>query len=243
MRYFKVIYDFAATEAVELSVKKGETVMCSEAIERDGWIKVEVATDTRRKGFVPLSYLKEQSAVVPLSNTTSAQPTPSRMSPPQAKAVATVPSQQQSQGYANDGSTMINTTVVSSNINNANGANMYGGMTPSDYAANPAAVVDAFMKNEVFFKQLMKQRQEALSKMEAALADASADVVSCKDRNAILARKLRDLDQQTEKERRKWKERVEEEKLSIQRAAASAASLYGPGIESRTVRITETIRH
>eukprot|EP00388_Colpodella_angusta_P006533 GDKJ01019242.1.p1 GENE.GDKJ01019242.1~~GDKJ01019242.1.p1 ORF type:complete len:115 (-),score=13.66 GDKJ01019242.1:80-397(-) len=96
------------------------------------------------------------------------------------------------------------------------------------------------MKNEVFFKQLMKQRQEALSKMESALTDATADVAACKDKNAVLARKLRDLDQQTEKERRKWRERVEEERLSIQRAAASASSLHGPGIESRTVRVTET---
>ena len=233
MRYFKVLYDFAASEAVELSVKKGETVTCSEVVERDGWIKVELATDSRRKGFVPVSYLKEQSQPQPQPSASSAVRSPSSG----GNAVASSHSHHQHHSAPAEASMVGNTTIV----NSGGGASIVpGAMTPSDYAANPAAVVDAFMKNEVFFKQLMKQRQEALSKMEAALADAVADVASCKDKNAILARKLRDLDQQTEKERRKWRERVEEEKMSIQRAAASAASLYGPAVESRTVRVTDT---
>jgi gas vesicle protein len=106
--------------------------------------------------------------------------------------------------------------------------------------SDPNSVVEAFMKNEVYFRQLMRQRQEALAKLESGINEAVADVAACKDKNSILARKLRDLDQTIEKERKKWRERVEEEKLLVQRSVHSSARV-NPGSTS-TLQVATTTR-
>lgn len=80
---------------------------------------------------------------------------------------------------------------------------------------NPAAVVEGFMKNEVYFRQLMKQRQDALAKIESAMAEVVSEVAVCKDRNHQVSRKLKDLDQLIGNERRKWKARADEERLVL----------------------------
>ncbi|KEG12895.1 putative SH3 domain protein [Trypanosoma grayi] len=85
---------------------------------------------------------------------------------------------------------------------------------------DPNAVVEAFMKNELHFKQLVRQRQDALAQMRSTLEGAMADVAACKEKNATLARKLRDLDQCVEKERKRWKDRIEEERAYISRSVS-----------------------
>jgi hypothetical protein len=63
MKYYKAVYDFVASDAVELSVKCGELLCVTEYVEHEGWVKAEVASDTRRRGFVPLSYVKEHTVL------------------------------------------------------------------------------------------------------------------------------------------------------------------------------------
>jgi hypothetical protein len=104
----------------------------------------------------------------------------------------------------------------------------------SSTTPNPAAVVETFMKNEIYFKQLMKQRRDAIGKLDAALKDAASEVDAAKDKQQQLSRRLRDLDSMVQKERKKWKERVEEERLLLaQRMGAS-----GPPASSTTVTTT-----
>ena len=207
MKYFKAVYDFVASDAVELSVKRGELLCVTEHIEHDGWIKVEVASDTRRRGFVPLGYVKEH-AVLPNESI--------EKSPARGDASSSTFS-----GAAQSLGTALRESQVSTHHRDSLAVQPYQQhniLVDSSSTSNPSpSVVDAFMKNEVYFKQLMKQRQEALSKIEGMLSDAAADVGACKDKNATLSRKLRDLDQNIERERRRWKERVDEEKLLIQR--------------------------
>jgi hypothetical protein len=62
MRYYKVLHDFHAADSVELSVKKGDLVAAPEHVEQDGWLKVELASDSRRRGFVPATYVRECGA-------------------------------------------------------------------------------------------------------------------------------------------------------------------------------------
>eukprot|EP00758_Cryptobia_borreli_P002134 Tbor_TRINITY_DN2815_c0_g1::TRINITY_DN2815_c0_g1_i1::g.23161::m.23161 len=235
MRYFKATYDFTASEPVELSVKKGELMCCSEYVEHDGWIKVEAASDTRRKGFVPMSYMKEQQApeqqsqhdISSRSNNLSSLVVASGedVSSHSAAAVALTSgiSRERHSPSRQYGSSDCQLTIA-------------GNATD---VPNPS-VVEAFMKNEVYFKQLMKQRQEALTKMESLLSEAENDVSSCKDKNAVLARKLRDLDQNIDKERRMWKERLEEEKLLIQRSASTASAYFPEVMVSRKVTVSHT---
>lgn len=243
MKYFKVLHDFSSTDVVELSVKKGDLVCAQERIEQDGWIKVELASDTRRKGFVPATYVREVSnAGGPSSSFAGTTATPSRnhqYAPQDAhsntftnaalsyaeKAMggAAHPSPLQA-AYSSASKSSIGHNQ-SSTIAVAAPPVEPSGMHPTtNFLANPNAVVEAFMKNEVYFKQLMKQRQESLVKLENGIAEALTDVSACKDKNSILARKLRDLDNTIEKERKKWKERVEEEKSLVHRAANTTSA-------------------
>lgn len=88
----------------------------------------------------------------------------------------------------------------------------------------PAPVIETFMKNELFYKDLLRQRQEAMERLERIIGEAAADIATCKDKNSQLTRKLKDLDQLLDKERRKWKDRVDEEKLILTQKTASASS-------------------
>jgi hypothetical protein len=97
-------------------------------------------------------------------------------------------------------------------------------MMVSSAIPNPAAVVEGFMKNEMYFRQLMKQRQEALTKIEAALGEVMTEVAVCRDRNSQVAKKLKDLDGLVTKERRKWKERADEERVVLAQKSAAPLS-------------------
>lgn len=274
MKYFKVLHDFTGADAVELTVKKGDLVCAHERIEQDGWLKVEYASDTRRKGFVPLTYVREVAnpaltssleaatgaagfsyASPSVSFNTTPQPTSAAASattaatsftsaavslgekmvqnsavPPSPLQAAYAPAQPARQSapppqpsFSSRAGLQSSSFVPSSTFASSSDSAL-NTLNTSTFLQNPNAVVEAFMKNEVYFKQLMKQRQDALARLEGGLADAVADVAACKDKNAILARKLRDLDMTIEKERKKWRERVDEEKLLIQRAASSTTA-------------------
>lgn len=99
-----------------------------------------------------------------------------------------------------------------------------GALVDRGLLSNPNTVVEAFMKNEVYFKQLMQRRADALAQMQGGFDEVLHEVSACKDRNSALARKLRELDQVIEKERRRWTERVEEEKAFVGRSLT-----YVPG--------------
>lgn len=262
MRYYKVLHDFTATDQVELSVKKGDLVCAQERIEQDGWLKVELASDTRRRGFVPLTYVREVSSGPSGSGIAA---TPSRIQQHQDTTATSFTNAALSYGERVVGGHSVPPSSLqaaySSSTTKQSAGNQHGFGTPSSsslapqepsgmgttstFLANPNAVVEAFMKNEVYFKQLMKQRQESLAKLENGIAEALTDVTACKDKNSILARKLRDLDTTIEKERKKWKERVEEEKALVQRAAntTSATGLLSQHTTYTTTTSTRSASH
>ena len=77
------------------------------------------------------------------------------------------------------------------------------------------ALEDSFLMNEVYYKQLVKQRSEAFSRLETCVNTVSHEIRICKERNGQLTRKVRELDSIIDQERRKWRERVEEEKAML----------------------------
>ncbi|KAG5498769.1 hypothetical protein JKF63_03057 [Porcisia hertigi] len=252
MRYFVVAHDFHAEEDVELSVLKGEILCATEGVVQDGWVKVEVTTDARRRGFVPLSYAREISAAEALAlmpapaacPQSAASGSPSLLQTPQRAgkdspasatpsasldmgdrdAVVTKGSSAIQQPRHSPLAATVHDAPISSRVN----------LTPAQQAAgpvnrhlleNPNAVVDAFMKNEVYFNQLMQRRSSALAQMQSGLEEAMTEVAACKDRSAVLARKLRDLDDVVERERQRWMNRVDEEKAHVSRSAPYSAPL------------------
>jgi hypothetical protein len=254
MKYYKVLHDFSSTDPVELSVKKGDLVCSAERIEQEGWLKVELASDTRRKGFVPLTYVREVAGGPSSSGTTPARSLHQETSTSFTNAALSygervigghaVPASSLHAAYSSSPATRQQHSAANAGYSNhsallsstAAPQEPYGLGTNSNFLANPNAVVEAFMKNEVYFKQLMKQRQESLAKLENGIAEALTDITACKDKNSILARKLRDLDTTIEKERKKWKERVDEEKALVQRAANTSSA----GLLSQQTTYTTT---
>ncbi|AIO00485.1 SH3 domain protein-like protein [Leishmania panamensis] len=260
MRYFVVVHEFRAEEDVELSVLKGEILSATEGIAQDGWIKVEVATDARRRGFVPMSYLREISAAE-----AAASMAPPTASAPPAAFASTSPMRtpQHTERETSASAALANTTTSTSfDLGNRSGMLAKGSspslqpvrspetetvhalassssihLTPAQQSAgpvsrhlleNPNAVVDAFMKNEVYFNQLMQRRASALAQMQSGLEEAMTEVAACKDRSAVLARKLRDLDGVVERERQRWMNRVEEEKAHVSRSVPYSTQLAVP---------------
>lgn len=78
---YVVCFDFEAAEEEEseLTVRKGERVIESEAPdEMDGWVLVEVENESQRSGYVPASYLRVVAEEPRLT-------TPRAVSPPAAR--------------------------------------------------------------------------------------------------------------------------------------------------------------
>ncbi|CAG9578504.1 SH3 domain protein-like protein [Leishmania major strain Friedlin] len=260
MRYFVVAHEFQAEEDVELSVFKGEILCATEGVAQDGWIKVEATTDARRRGFVPMSYLREISA----AEASTSMSAPASSAPPlTGESTSPMRTPQRAGGESSARAALANTTVSTSlDLGNCSGVVAKGfspslqpmrspettavhaapasssiHLTPAQQAAgpvsrhlleNPNAVVDAFMKNEVYFNQLMQRRASALAQMQSGLEEAMTEVAACKDRSAVLTRKLHDLDGVVERERQRWMDRVEEEKVHVSRSIPYSAPLAVP---------------
>ena len=83
MLYFRLLYDFAAGDSVELAASKDEIVQAEHFKNEDGWLMVERVSMPSERGFVPIEYIKQCSgppaaaSTVPLHGTTNQQPTSS----------------------------------------------------------------------------------------------------------------------------------------------------------------------
>jgi hypothetical protein len=228
MHFFTVLYKFDAQDPSELSVMKGDIVRTERFVDENGWVKIELASNPRKRGFVPAGYLRETKPPGGDADT----PTSSRSVSPAQNA-----------SYTN--AALAHGAVMRDNLraSQADEATrpQFTGVVPSS-TVNPTAVVEGFMKNEVFYKQLMKQREDSMSKIEAALNEATGELAVCREKNGQLVRKLRDLDVLMGKERTKWKDRVEEERMLLaQKAAANYSSGTAPTVSSNAM--TGTIGH
>ncbi|KAG5472488.1 hypothetical protein LSCM1_03887 [Leishmania martiniquensis] len=273
MRHFVVAHDFQAEEDVELTVFKGEILCATEGVVQDGWIKVEVTTNACRRGFVPMSYLREISA----AEATASMPAPAASAQAVVSDPASLARTPQRAGEEPSSSAALVNAAASTSLDKGSqseviakgsslplqparspeAADVHAAptnssgihLTPAQQAAgpvsrhlleNPNAVVDAFMKNEVYFNQLMHRRASALAQMQAGLEEAMTEVAACKDRSAVLTRKLRDLDGVVERERQRWMDRVEEEKVHVSRSAPYSAPLVVP-VSSGTTPVRSPI--
>lgn len=198
MHYFTVLFKFDAQDSTEMSVVKGELVRTEKFIDEDGWAKVELASNPRKRGYVPVSFLRETRGPLEASSANSSRSSSPAQAPSYTSAALALGSN-------------VKESAKNHEIDGSRGP----GLVPSSGVPNPAAVVEGFMKNEMFYKQLMKQRQDAMQKIEAALSEATSELTVCKDKNTQLTRRLRELEAAMQKERSKWKERVDEERLLL----------------------------
>lgn len=201
MQYYTVLFKFDAQDSTEMSVVKGDIVRTEKFVDEDGWVKVEMASNPRKKGYVPVSFLRETRGPLDVSSANT-----SRSSSPAQPA-----------SYTNAALTLGTSVKDSAKLPHIETSELTRGpgLVPSSGVPNPAAVVEGFMKNEIFYKQLMKQRQDAMQKIEASLTEATTELTVCKDKNGQLTRRLRELENAMQKERSKWKERVDEERLLL----------------------------
>jgi hypothetical protein len=214
MFYFRVLYDFNGTDQMELTVAKGALVRAESSSAKDGWMLVELADDAARKGFVPQGYLRQtdapmRSAVEPTSGPPRSMPAVSGSFQRSALSVGV--------SMQHDMQHPVVTPPAEESVN---------GIMASSAIPNPSAVLEGFMKNEIFYRKLLKQRHDAMAKIEGAIAEATTELSVCRDKNAQMSRKLRDLDDTIQKERTKWNDRVNEERMLLaQRSAAPLQSM------------------
>ena len=78
--------------------------------------------------------------------------------------------------------------------------------------SQPGVLIESFMKNELYFRSLVKQRQETFQKLDSCINETASEIALCKSKNNNLAKKIRELDGMIEEDRAKWRSRVEEEK-------------------------------
>lgn len=218
MQYFTVLYKFDATEPTELGVIKGDVVRTDSFVDKDGWVFVELASNPRRRGFVPVGYVREIRGPLNDGSTDASSRSVSPNTPSYTNAALSL-------------GTHVKDTAAAPDDN-------HHGVMVSSALPNPAAVVEGFMKNEVFYKQLMKQRQEAMQKIDVAIGDAATELAVCKDKNVHLTRRLRELDEALQKERSKWKQRVEEERVLL--AQRSTTPLVAATVSTTTTSYART---
>lgn len=107
------------------------------------------------------------------------------------------------------------------NNNNNNNNKMNSGRTPSGASITPgggaggSSYAESYARQEAFFKQVMKQREDTFNKLEKALSQTGKEIALCQDKNAQLSERLKDLDKMIEDERRKWRDRIEAEKKRL----------------------------
>ena len=93
--------------------------------------------------------------------------------------------------------------------------------------SHTGGIVESFMKNEVYFRSLMKQRQETFLRLDSCISDTAQEISSCKAKNSLLAKKIRELDNMIEEDRAKWRGRIDEEKRLLSSQASGALKREG----------------
>ena len=215
MHYFEVLYKFDAMAGSdeEMSVLPGDMVRTEKVVElAGGWVQVEMAHNPRKRGIVPLEFLREVPSPAQQqqqqAGTVGADLSVSRSNSPQTQTFTSAAVQ-----HGRD--TLGRVSAAGDPVKRD------GGFKPSS-KWNPAQLMDGFMNNEIFYKNLMKSREAAMLKMSESLKGARSDLAVCQEKSAHLSRKLQDLDTALERERSKWRARVEEERVLLAKKAGGA---------------------
>ena len=225
MLYFRLLYDFQAADANELTCKTGDIVRAEKFVDQDGWLMVELANDPSRRGFVPIGYVAEASPSDALALAASNESRRARSGERASFTGAALKFGSTFRDNLNE-QAVINETKAAASRHGATGDATESAMVlkPTSALPNPSAVVETFLKNEAHYKQLVAKRHEAMQNIKASIADASKKLTECKEKNIQLARRLGDLESTMQKERQKWRQRVDEERQLL--AQKSSAPLF-----------------
>jgi hypothetical protein len=244
---------FVPEHPAELGLEPGALVTVLEP-DRDGWTYCALVSDPDQKGCAPTKFLEPSSGAA-TSSAAAAPSAGAGRSVTTAKpadtisAAATPPSP-----VVNKSATGVGNTSGAGIAGNTGGG-PYRSQNPQNYSSlaqasvtaannasllvrsgstatpgNPnvpdaAALMEGFHKNELYFQQLLVQRQESTAALDQALREAASEIDLAKEKHSSLTRRLKELDHMVTKERKRWKDRVEEERLLLaQRAGASGAT-------------------
>eukprot|EP00759_Apiculatamorpha_spiralis_P023120 PhF_6_TR27003/c0_g1_i1/m.39423 len=215
----RVLFDFTAAEDGEISVTRGEVVTLLQADDGSGWASVETTGQLRRRGFVPSSYLDAVLSGGSPAGTSGALPAGNNPLPPanpyniggsdSRRGAADLYENPVGNAPSSILDVTAQTTTTTAGLQRADSTHAGNGPILT------VALEDSFLMNEVYYKQLVKQRQEAFARLESCVTTVTHEIRVCKERNSQLTRKVRELDSIIDQERRKWRERVEEEKAML----------------------------
>eukprot|EP01060_Flectonema_neradi_P026171 TRINITY_DN3500_c2_g1_i1.p1 TRINITY_DN3500_c2_g1~~TRINITY_DN3500_c2_g1_i1.p1 ORF type:complete len:270 (+),score=68.88 TRINITY_DN3500_c2_g1_i1:39-812(+) len=235
-QYYRVLYNFEAEEDVELSVNAGDYVVAMSDTEPDEWIQITAVADGR-KGCVPTGFVEkvdfsevqmsQQAAIQAKTDEIQLPPVDNSMSdlssrdtsllqnlgepavapPPTAvKEVVDVFTSEHHVELPERRTTSPKATFTALTPE-------ISGQSPiPNTHSQPGVLIESFMKNELYFRSLVKQRQETFQKLDNCINETASEIALCKSKNSNLAKKIRELDSMIEEDRAKWRSRVEEEK-------------------------------
>lgn len=125
----------------------------------------------------------------------------------------------------------INTSSYSSQPTSHNNPRAPSTQALINITPDQTSLMEGFQKNELYFQQLLAQRTEATSNLDAALREAAQEIDLAKEKHASMSRRLKELDNTITKERKRWKDRVEEERMLL--AQRSGGGGGGGGASSQ----------
>ena len=76
--------------------------------------------------------------------------------------------------------------------------------------ASASEYKDLFEKHEQYFKEITQKADENFKKLSEAIKNAQNDILTCRERNKEIRQQISDLDEQINKERESWKQRLTE---------------------------------
>eukprot|EP00949_MAST-11_sp_MAST-11-sp1_P003630 g3630.t1 len=235
-------YDFKAEEDEEISAPKGTHVVSDESKEssEDGWLHISFASDSSKKGFVPVDYLNEvkqagaSKVESPLPAPRAPMPTPQPAKPQKSAspAVELKPNLPYASSQSAPAPLPTTDTIppTRSSPSAANRNEPVGSLVPDegterkDARVDPMAIVEAINSNEFatvldqhdnWVNGLKAKQKEAFGNLTRTIDLLDERVAACKEKNTAIVGQLTKLDNLIEEERLRWKQRLDAEAAAM----------------------------
>jgi len=236
---YEAVYDFDGNNEAEIEhVAEGDIVIALPQEKRDDWILVVTLKTPRKRGYVPITFLKDvasskaveyfkqfddtdgDSGAPPTTAAPSSTP-PSSSTAPSAPALSPLSSSLGRKPFTPASTSLSTPSARMGLASNLRARSRFP--TPGAGSRTPLAARgstgesfnEMFARHEHYFKQVMKQREESFKKLEMAMQAAAQDIRQCQEKNNKLSQRIVDLDGLIEEERKRWKERLEAEKKTL----------------------------
>jgi Variant SH3 domain len=192
----RVLYDFAAVEASELSVGANDVVLVLENTIEDGWRKVQRQTDGRT-GFCPNDYLAPLPSTV-VSPTAASRAVSSSVDTSMPSPGDEGESREKEQEQPRAASSSV---LSSSSISPAMVA---ASASAIPFSALPKEYSELLSNHEAWFREATTKRSEVYRNLQGQATDLGRAIAESESRSKALLSRISELEGLINDERAKW---------------------------------------